>query len=153
MPNITPSGLTYGTVIGLFKTIEIDSSDSDKYPQHYPMRGTVKFTPSIRHSQYITEDGDSVTFYRTDIIATLDKDGYLTSGARSDSELPPDETDRGVQLLASDNPLLQPSGWTWNVTMQLESTTGAGITNTQPFSITVLGGQEIDLTKVMPLSP
>ena len=110
MPTITPSGLTYGTVIGIFKTIEIDSFDEDLIPNHYPMRGTVRFVPSIRHSQYITEDGESATFYRTDITASLDKDGYLTSGAQSVPNAPVDSLDRGVRLLACDNPLLRPTG-------------------------------------------
>ena len=99
-----PDALTYGKVIGIFRSIEIDSGrDQDNIPDHYPMQGTIRFTPSIPYNQLLRTGPGSTMFFKTSIVATIDEEGNLTSGQIDPLTGKPEV---GITLLATDDPSL-----------------------------------------------
>lgn len=143
MPAILPQDLTYGRVIGLFKTIETDSNDPDEYPDHFPMTGTITFTPSVSRLTIISDTpGESATFGKDRVTCVLDENGRLVKA--SDPSVP------GVLLLASDNPLIQTQGWTWRVDFSLKSSNSGANMSVPAMDITVLSGETLDIAKLVP---
>lgn len=128
-----PENYTYGTVVGRFLYSTADGTDADRFPDLVPATGTVTFTPN---TSYYKNTAMPATFINTPIAGALDSQGYLVDSRGA----------RGVYLMATDNPDISPSDWTYKVTMTIN---GRQFT---PFDITVTGGDVIDLTTVMPAS-
>lgn len=141
----------YGTVIGQFKVIQIDSdSDFDQYPDFLPARGTVVFKASIPYVQDIQGGGgQSITYLKTEIRAVLDQYGNLSTGVRDPNT---GELEIGVRLLATDNTALTPHSWTYQVTFSLTSDTGDFAGSIKPFSFSLPGGVTKDLTDMIPVT-
>lgn len=91
--------------------------------------GTITFTP---RPGWLGDDADNVIIVPSRIVKTLDPTGFFT-----------------VNLSATDDPELSPSGWTWTVTEQISG-------NTRTYDITVpisMAGAGINLREVVPASP
>jgi len=79
------------------------------------MSGTVTFVASPTYVLDYSASPNPVTIAKTPIICSLDSEGYLCSPyVAPDSPL-----SRGVFLIATDDPDLQPVGWTWTVMYNL----------------------------------
>src|SRR5690242_1167884 len=103
-----PSNVNYGLVTGCYILAIGDASDPDNLPDAVPATGTVTFTPSAR----LLLDPSATpptTIAPQPIVCTLE-DGILTD---------PDGNE-GVYLIATDDTDLQPSGWTWGVSIQFD---------------------------------
>lgn len=112
MASFTP--LTYGTVTGRYVALTADvSTDVDTEPEAAPLGGTVSFVPSASVVVVATANPPVTVFPRT-VVAVLDSEGYISlNGAR------------GVKLLASDNPFLNPTNFTWTANFQLSMEDGS----------------------------
>ncbi|UDL16843.1 hypothetical protein SEA_ATUIN_180 [Arthrobacter phage Atuin] len=92
-----------------------DGPDADKTPEGVPMSGTVTFIASPGYVIDYSAVPNPVTILKTPIMCRLDDEGYLCSPYSSaDSPL-----SRGVMLVATDDPDLQPVGWNWTVMYDL----------------------------------
>lgn len=89
------------------------------------------------------------TFY-----GVLDDEGFLCTPISPNDLTTPGR--RGVKLLANNAPGASVENWTWKVTPKFVGTSGRRGSNIiPPFNITVLAGEEVDLTTVqkVPASP
>lgn len=93
-----------------------------------PMAGTVTFTPA---PLVITDVDANVIFYQTPINVALDEDGSIN-----------------VELIATDDPDLNPWNWTWTVS---ENLTWNETTYTNSYSIEAPSNNIIDLADVVPI--
>lgn len=122
-----PSPLSYGTVVGTFVQAVADSADPDTNPDALPMIGTVEFTPSVA-AILVPTATPPTTVLPQKITKVLDSSGHFQ-----------------VTLLATDDPDMQPTGWTYSVRFVF-----TGVIY-QAFNIAVPGGQTIDLTLAAPV--
>jgi hypothetical protein len=130
--------LTYGKIVGRFLAAVGDGTDTDLYPDEVPLTGTVTFTPSASTIVIRTATPDPVTVFPTPIIGTLDANGYLTDPSGN----------RGVFLIATDNPATDPTNFTYNISIRVSLGNGA------PFSasakdISVPTGTTTDLVNTV----
>jgi hypothetical protein len=72
----------------------------------------------------------------------LDSEGYITGYTG----------DRGVRLLATDDPQGNPINWTWDVEFRLTDATGAPVRTIPNFSFALPADTTVDLTTVMPVT-
>ncbi|MFE4651522.1 glycosyl hydrolase family 28-related protein [Streptomyces sp. NPDC056707] len=96
-----------------------------------PMQGTVTFTPS---QKYVTDPGEDVLIFSAPLVATLDGTGAFS-----------------IEIPATDDPDVLPSGFTWTVTEAFNRRAGRA-----PFSIAVpedTPDPGIDLVTVAPVLP
>lgn len=136
MADLSP--LTYGQVIGRFLAIVGDSADPDTTPDAMPLEGTVTLTPNISAALVATASPVPATVLPRSIVCTLDAEGYLTyDGAQS------------VYLLATDDPALNPTDFTYTASFGLSLSGGA--LSYAPFSFELPAGATIDLTVVAPV--
>jgi hypothetical protein len=96
--------LQYGKVVGRFVAAIGDGVDSDTFPDATPLSGTVTFTPSAAKFLVATASPDPTTVEAQPIVGVLDSNGYLTFNGL-----------QGVWLLATNDPALNPTGFTYNV--------------------------------------
>lgn len=130
-----PSNVSYGTVVGRFMRAVADGPDPDRDPDGIPLEGlTLRFQPSATVFKNLTA-APPVTIIADTIQATTDADGYVIG---------PDGG-RGVRLLATDDPDLDPTGWTWRVTVSGPSIQSMSLSFLLPADATV------DLTSVVPV--
>lgn len=112
-----PTNVKYGTIIGQFvASIGDTSADEDIFPESVPMGGTVTFTPSIPYVKNVNNEINPITIVKTAVIAVLDDEGYLCTNTVDPLT---NKLIRGVSLVATDDPSLNPVGWTWNVDYKL----------------------------------
>lgn len=139
-----PTNISYGTVVGQFLASLADGSDDDKLPDGIPMSGTVMFVASAGYVLDYSATPNPVTIVKTPIVCSLDANGYLCSPyATAGSVLSP-----GVMLIATDDPDLQPVGWSWTVIYNLTDPLGSRV-NLPTQSINVPTGATVDLTMAM----
>lgn len=139
-----PTNISYGTVVGQFLAALSDGSDVDKLPEGVPMRGTVTFIASPLYVLDYSASPNPVTIVKTPIVCSLDSAGYLCSPyVAADSPL-----SRGVMLIATDDPDIQPLGWTWTVMYSLTDPNG-NKANLPNQNIVVPAGTTVDLTMAM----
>lgn len=137
-----PSNVNYGTVVGRFLIAKADSSDIDLFPDGAAAKGSVFFTPSVRKLLNLNAGGDPVTIIPATYEASLDSEGYLLG----------DDGTRGLRLVATDDPDLNPTGWTWNVSYRLTDENDIPITGIPDFAMELPTDGEVDLTLVTPVS-
>lgn len=126
-----PENYLYGTVVGRFLSTIVDSADVDRYPDVTAATGSITFTPKVSYYKNLTLPA---TFITIPVVGTLDSSGYLRD---SQNQL-------GVVLTDPSSPGISPAGWTYSVSMTISGKT------LPSFDITVVGGETIDLTLVMP---
>lgn len=141
-----PSNISYGTVTGQFLAAVADGPDDDKLPEGIPMSGTVTFTPSTPYVYNFGASPNPVTIIKTSIVCQLDSEGYLCSPYKSVTS----PLSRGVTLVATDDPDITPSGWTWTAIYNLTDPNGMRV-NMPNHSFLVPGNQTVDLTTAAPL--
>lgn len=130
-----PTNISFGTVTGRFIRAVVDGVDPDRDPDGIPISGMViRFTPSATVFKNVTADPTPVTIVADPIAVTTNEDGVLVG---------PDGIP-GVRLVATDDPDLNPTGWTWRVNIS-----GAG--NTISFSFFLPTDATVDLTTLVPV--
>lgn len=137
-----PSNLSYGTVNGRFLLAYADSNDSGQAPDAIPAQGTVYFTPSPNYIKDSSATPAPVTILPASVECQLDSDGYILGYAGQ----------RGVRLLATDDPSGNPVNWTWKVEFRLTDASGTPVRTVPEFSFSLPSDSTIDLTDVMPVT-
>lgn len=140
-----PSNIAYGTVVGQFIAAVADGADTDTAPDAVAMTGSVTFIASSGYVIDTTAQPNPVVIVKTGITCYLDTSGYLCS------PYPDDRSVRGVQLVATDDPDLNPVGWKWNVVYNLTDPTGKAVAMPNQI-IDVPTNSVTDLAIAMPLS-
>ena len=131
-----PANVGYGRVTGrLIRALLDSTSDPDNEPDGIPIvNATVTFTASVPRVVDATAI-PPVMIFLDPITVRTDNDGVLVS---------PDKTE-GVTLVATDDPDLNPTGWTYLVTVK-----GTGVPS-MSWSITVPEGSTQDLATAIPV--
>lgn len=130
-----PSNIGYCTVVGKFISFVADGDDVDRFPDAVPLTNlTVRFKPSV---STVTDQTATppVTILTSEIVCTTDAEGVL---------LGPDGLPN-VLLVASDDPDLKPTGWTWNVAISSPSM------RTLTFDFVAPVGGTVDLATTVPV--
>lgn len=132
-----PSNVDYGYVVGQFLLAVGDSSDVDNKPDGVAPEGlTITFTPEPQWLLNVSAIANPVTILPSEIVCTVDNEGYL---------LDPD-LNRGVYLIATDDPDLNPTDWNYTVTFRSPDRPR------RVFNINVPIGSVTDLTTVTPVA-
>lgn len=128
-----PNNVGYGKVTGRFTLIVPDTPDTDSYPNSDPATGTVTFTAK---PPYLLDPGavPPVTLIPTPMVARLDANGDLIDA----------QGNVGIYLVATNDPSLNPTGWTYTAKL---ATTGTIIVREFSFPLPV--DSEVDLTTVL----
>lgn len=147
MANI-PTNISYGTVVGQYIAAVGDTTDTGREPDAIPLQGYITFTPQVSYVKNITANPNPVTIAKTPVIGVLDSEGYLCN-----QTIDPDTGffQRGVPLVATDDPEMNPSNWTWKVAYTF-SLDGRPITSPTSHSISIPSGEVVDLTTVSPVA-
>lgn len=135
-----PTNVNYGTVVGQFLLAYADSNDVDLFPDGVPAKGSIFFRPSPIKLLDGLSSPNPVTILPAVVETTLDSEGYLCGYG----------TTRGVRLVATDDPDLNPQDWTWTVEFRLTSQDDTPI-SLPSFSIELPAGTTVDLTTVSPV--
>lgn len=130
-----PSNMSYGTVTGQFVTSVIDTADAGRDPDMTPCVGTISFHPNATRVINTGALPNPLTIFNKDITTSLDSSGYIVG---------PDGV-RGIKLIASDDPDISPTMFSYSVTINL-----VGVSPLS-FSFMLPGGATIDLTTVAPV--
>jgi hypothetical protein len=105
------SPLVYGKVVGRLLASIIDSADVGDVPDFPPLTGRVTFTASV--PKFLVQGADPpatvAPLNHPYYTAVLDDEGYLSWRG-----------ERGVKLPAPIPGTMNPSGWTWRVSFDLE---------------------------------
>lgn len=139
-----PTNISYGTVVGQFLASIQDGPDPDKTPEGVAMKGTVTFIASPVYVIDYSASPNPVTILKTPIVCPLDDEGYVCSPYAS-AESP---MSRGVLLVATDDPDLQPVGWNWTVMYNLTDPNGYRVAMPAQ-TINVPGNTVVDLAYAM----
>lgn len=137
-----PNNVNYGTVVGRFLIAKADGSDIDLFPDGAAAKGSVFFTPSVRQLLNLGASPQPVTIIPATYEAVLDAEGYLIG----------DDGSRAVRLIATDDPDLNPTGWTWTVSYRLTDDQDVPINGIPDFSMELPTDGEVDLTVVTPVA-
>ena len=131
-----PANVGFGRVTGrLIRAILDGPNDADTDPDGVPIEGAkVTFTASVNRVVKRTAT-PPVSIFIDPVTVVTNSDGILIS---------PDGTE-GVTLVASDDADLDPSGWTYKVTMTAPSISALS------WSITVPEGSTQDLATAIPV--
>jgi hypothetical protein len=136
-----PSNLSYGTVTGRFLLAYADSNDVGSNPDAIPAQGTVYFTPSPNYIKDVTASPAPVTILPSSIECALDSEGYVIGYTG----------DRGVRLIATDDPQGNPVDWTWKVNFRLTDASGTAVRTIPDFSFELPADTTVDLTTASPV--
>jgi hypothetical protein len=129
--------LTYATVKGKFIATVFDGIDPDTEPDQVAMTGTVVIGASV---QLITVgDPDPTTIVMTDMVGTVDQTGVLEFTPTGSS------TAQDLKIVASNNPLTNPTNFTYTATFHLQLN---GVDVPIPsFAFSAPAGTVVDLAK------
>lgn len=138
---------TYPTQVKTFEVVGrlvkgvVDSNDPLQAPDVVPIVGAaIMFSPSLNPPIFRVPGATTpVTIFQESILATTDEDGFLK--VIEDPEL-------GVVLPWGGSPAIAPTGWTWNVSINV-----GGNFPPRTFAISGGDGVVIDLSSVIPVSP
>ena len=130
-----PANVGFGRVTGRLIRAILDGGDADTDPDGVPIEGAkITFTASVNRVVNRTAT-PPVSIFIDPVTVVTNGDGILVS---------PDGTE-GVTLVASDDADLDPSGWTYKVTMTAPSISALS------WSITVPEGSVQDLATAIPV--
>lgn len=147
MANV-PINVNYGVVVGQFIASMGDTSDEGREPDAVPMGGTITFTPSIVSVKNVSIQPNPVTVIKTAVVGVLDEEGFLCNNVIDTST---GLRQRGVPLVATDDPDINPTGWTWTANYNL-TLNGVPVAGPGKHSFEVPMGMDTDLTVVSPVS-
>lgn len=135
-----PTNVNYGTVVGQFLLAYADSADVDPQPDGVPAKGSIFFRPSPIKLLDGSSSPNPVTILPAVVEATLDSEGYLCGYG----------TTRGIRLVATDDPDLNPQDWTWTVEFRLTAQDDTPVA-IPSFSIELPSNTTVDLTTAAPV--
>jgi hypothetical protein len=138
-----PTNIATGRVTGQFLAGVVDSLDDNQDPDAIPAAGFVTFTASVPYLPDPTASPNPATILTTSVVAVLDNEGYLCTPAEGTLE----PSYRGVRLIATDDPDLSVTGWTWNATYSFSTVAGQKLA-IPTHSFSVPSGGVVDLTTV-----
>lgn len=129
--------MQFGTVTGrILATIADRPGDANDTPDVVPVAGKVRFTPSVTAA---ISSSEGAIILPTPIEADIDTEGYISLNGK-----------RGVSLVATDSPDLNPSGFTYLVTftdLKFDKFT----LSYPSFSMALPAGSTVDLATVTPV--
>jgi hypothetical protein len=135
-----PSNVNYGTVVGQFLLAYADSNDVGPNPDGRPAKGSIYFRPSPIKLLNASSSPNPVTVLPAVVECLLDSEGYLLGYPG----------DRGVRLIATDDPDMNPTGWTWTVEFRLTDQDDVPV-SLPSFSISLPTDATVDLTTLSPV--
>jgi hypothetical protein len=138
-----PENVSYGRITGQFIFDVRDGGDPGTKPDFKAMTGTVTFTPSVGK---VLDAGARVIIGRAPIVCPLDVEGFLCTPLEDEPLVP---AYRGVELIATDDPDLNPQGWTWTVSYDLRAN-GKTLRGWDSHELAVLSESEQDLVDLIP---
>lgn len=145
-----PAELSTGMVHGRFIVAMIDGDDTDQEPEAIPASGKIVFKASVPYVPVPVTSEGPVTVLKGPITGVLDSDGYLCTPHPVTSE----PMYRGVKLLATDDPDMAVTDWTWTAEYRLDPV-GAVTLAIAAHAFALPSGSELDLTTLVkvPSSP
>lgn len=144
-----PVNVRYGTVVGQFiASVGDTESDIDALPDSKPMGGSIVFTPSVPYVKNVSNPDNPITIVKTSITAILDEEGYICTPTIDPVTL---KYIRGIKLVATDDPNLNPVNWTWNVDYRLTDS-GKQVAGPARHPISVAMDATVDLTLAAPVA-
>ena len=145
-----PVNVSTGMVVGRYIADVIDGPDANLDPDAQSVQGRIVFTASVPYLPNPTAGPDPVTIMRVPIVGVLDQDGYLCTPYPGTLE----PQYRGVRLIATDDPDISVTDWTWDVTYIFEPVNGHKLA-IPAHGFSLPSGETVDLTKVakVPSSP
>lgn len=141
-----PSNVNYGSVVGQFIASIMDGPDANRFPDSLPLGGEITFTPSVAYVKNVNTTPNPVTIVKTVVTGILDAEGYLCTPVPDSSG----NFQRGVFLVATDDPDLNPRGWTWTVDYRF-TLEGRPVASPARHSISVPTDTVVDLTTASPV--
>jgi hypothetical protein len=135
-----PGNLSYGIVTARFARDVKDGPDIGDIPEYVALKGTVTFTASVTKVIDATASPAPIILGRDPIVCRLDPQGYLCSVDEVGEPMY-----RWVKLIATDDPDLNPTNWTWQVNYNLTNAAGKTMKGFEPHSISVPSGSTQDL--------
>jgi hypothetical protein len=135
-----PTNVNFGTVVGQFLLAYADGSDTDQQPDGVPAKGSIFFRPSPLKILDGSSTPNPVTILPAVVECVLDESGYLLGG----------DATRGVRLVATDDPDLNPLNWTWTVEFRLSDQDDIPVP-LPSFSISLPLDTTVDLTTASPV--
>lgn len=135
-----PANLTFGTVVLQGVGGTTDSSDGDTHPDLNALTGTVTFRLNVVRLIDATASPNPISIANETVTGTIGPDGFL--GVQVGAEW-----QAGVELIANDNPALNPTSTSWTVDYSgLKFATTNRPVGWPTQSIYVVGGETIDLS-------
>lgn len=135
-----PDDLGYGTLTGRIGYMDGDHNDSDRKPDMNAVTGgSVMIEPSVKAVRY-TGVGGPIILTARKTMGVIDDQGYICTPAA-----PGETPSRGIVVPATDDEQLNPTNFTYKVTI-----TAPNFSLT-PFNITVPTGSTQDLTLIAPV--
>ena len=136
-----PEDIGHGTFTGRFGFMDADSHDPDRAPDITSATGgTVTITPSIRSVRYTGAQGPMILAARP-AKGVIDSEGYLCT-ATADG----DAGDRGMVFPATDDTDLNPTDWTYEVSIILDGQVRIGT-----FNVKLPTDSTVDLSLAAPV--
>lgn len=132
---VSPPQLTTGRAVGQF--FEAPGK---------PLHGTVTFTASISHASAPVAEPNPFTVLPRPQKGVIDSQGFLSTPG-SDSLA----GERGVVLVAVDNPELSTVGWHWVASIRQTDEEGNWLATLPSFPVHILTGEDTDLSRSMRL--
>lgn len=148
--SVLPAELSTGMVHGRFIVAVIDGDDADLEPEVIPATGRIVFKASVGYIPVPATNEGPVTVMKGPITGVLDGEGYLSTPHPTTGE----PMYRGVKLLATDDPDMAVTDWTWAADYRFESVNGVTL-QIPAHSFALPGGTVVDLTTMVkvPSSP
>lgn len=135
-----PDNIDYGIVTARFIYDVKDGDDAGTKPDFKAMTGTVTFTASVGKMLDPGALPVPVIIGRAPIVAVIDEQGYLCTPLEGTME----PAYRWVELIATDDPDLNPLGWAWNVNYDVRAN-GKTLKGFDPHQMAVPAGTSQDL--------
>lgn len=139
-----PAELSTGMVYGRFIIAIIDGDDAGQEPDVIPAKGTIRFKSSVPYVPVPATSLGPVTVIKGPITGVLDDEGYLCTPHPVTGEV----MYRGVKLLATDDPDMAVTDWTWTAEYAFESVASSTM-QIPSHSFALPAGQTVDLTTVL----
>lgn len=140
-----PANINYGRVVWQAVSDVVDGPDAATRPDFIAPTGEVTFVASTSVERNVTASPNPVSILRDPIVGVLDSEGYLCT---------PDATGapayRGLDLIATDDPDLNPTDWVYNVSYSIRGKSGRTLM-LRSHQIYVPTDAVVDLTAVGPV--
>ncbi|UTT41486.1 hypothetical protein NMP99_03135 [Glutamicibacter mishrai] len=148
--SVLPAELSTGMVHGRFIVAVIDGDDADQEPEVIPATGRIVFKSSVGYIPVPATTEGPVTVMKGPITGVLDEEGYLSTPHPTTGE----PMYRGVKLLATDDPDMAVTDWTWSADYRFESVNGVTL-QIPAHSFALPSDTVVDLTTMVkvPSSP